>query len=196
MPVASNRPACPYCGGRLRWTPNRWFGRGSFVCDRCGDFPDFRDERNVGWAAPEARPSPPALPETGSDRPRVLLIDDSREHRDLYALMLEGTVTVITAADGERGLAIANAAPPDAVVVDVVMPRMDGWEVCRRLNTNAATAKIPIIMLTAADTADVPARALEAGAIAVLTKPCPPERLVLTISAAVNRRASSVSQSS
>lgn len=187
MSVVSNRPVCPYCGNRLRWIPNRWFGRGSFVCDHCGDFPDFHHGRDIDRAATEPPPPPIVAPAAG-DRPRVLLIDDSAEHRDLYALMLESTVTVITASGGDDGLSIALTSPPDTVIVDVVMPRMDGWEVCRRLHANPATSRIPVIILTAADTEDVPARALEAGTTAVLTKPCAPERLVLTIGAAINRQ--------
>ncbi|MGE5243056.1 MAG: two-component system response regulator [Betaproteobacteria bacterium] len=158
------------------------------MCDRCGEFPDFHHRRDLDRTAVEPPPPTPSLPETAGGRPRVLLIDDSAEHRDLYALMLEQTVTVITASGGEDGLSIATASPPDAVIVDVVMPRISGWEVCRRLGANPATASVPVIILTASDTADVPARALEAGAAAVLTKPCPPERLVLTIGAAIRRQ--------
>jgi CheY-like chemotaxis protein len=174
------QPACPYCGRALRYVPNRWFGHSVFECEQCGDFPDFR--------GPMAGPAPDAptngLAGPGRARPRVLLVDDSDDHRGLYAAMLKPSATVTTAARGEHALALACADPPDVIVLDVMMPGMDGWETCERLKADATTADIPIIMLTSLDDVDVPARAREAGAIAVLMKPCPAERLMLTINAA------------
>ena len=83
----------------MHWIPNRWFGRGCFQCEQCGDFPDFR-----GAGAPGAQASaaiPPARSKT-DDRLRVLLVDDSSEHRDLYAMMLEDFARVVTASSGAR----------------------------------------------------------------------------------------------
>jgi CheY-like chemotaxis protein len=114
----------------------------------------------------------------------VLLVDDSDEHRGLYAAMLRSVATVTTAARGEHALSLACADPPDVILLDVMMPGMDGWETCERLKADSATAGIPIVMLTSLDDVDVPARARQAGAMAVLMKPCPAERLVLTIDAA------------
>jgi hypothetical protein len=135
---------CPYCERPLRWIPLRWFGRGCYECDQCGEFPDLRDTR----ATP---PYPQGLVETDvgrpvpkrSDRPRVLLVDDSVEHCDLYALMLEPTATVVTAARGEAALALAAKEPFDAIVLDVLMPGMDGWEVCSRLKASPMTRTMP-----------------------------------------------------
>jgi CheY-like chemotaxis protein len=101
-------------------------------------------------------------------KPRVLLVDDSDEHRGLYAAMLRSTATVSTAARGEHALSLACADPPDVIVLDVMMPGMDGWETCERLKADSTTAGIPIVMLTSLDDVDVPARARQAGAIAVL----------------------------
>jgi CheY-like chemotaxis protein len=176
-------PDCPYCGRALHWVPNRWFGRGCFQCEQCGDFPDFR-----GGALPGADPSHAAswrIPPGADGRLRVLLVDDSTAHRDLYALMLEDTAIVLTASRGEDALVIAGASAPDAIILDVMMPGLDGWGVCACLKRNPMTAAIPVIMLTSLDTVDVPVRARAAGAAAVLMKPCPPERLVLTLNAAV-----------
>jgi putative two-component system response regulator len=114
----------------------------------------------------------------------VLLVDDSDEQRNLYAEMLRSRAAVSTAARGEHALALASADPPDVIVLDVMMPGMDGWETCARLKADPATKGIPIIMLTSLDAVDVPARARQAGAVAVLMKPCPAERLILTINAA------------
>lgn len=180
-------PACPYCGRSVHWIPNRWFGRGCFQCEDCGDFPDFR-----GAGAPPSPDgnvaggvAPPAMSKR-DDRPRVLLVDDSTEHRDLYAMMLEDFARVVTASRGEDALAMAGAAPPDAIILDVMMPGLDGWRVCERLRANPITAHIPIVLLTSLDTGDMPARARRAGANAVLTKPCPVERLVLTLNASMH----------
>jgi two-component system cell cycle response regulator len=122
------------------------------------------------------------------------LVDDSAEQRDLYALMLEPTATVITASRGEDALAIAGAEPLNAIVLDVLMPGMDGWEVCRRLKASPVTRQIPVIMLTALDGVDVTATAHRAGAVTVLMKPCPVERLALAIEDALQRQADNAHQ--
>lgn len=164
---------CPYCGRELQWMPTRWLGRGVFQCQQCGDFPDFR----TGGASPS-----PAK----SSRYRVLIVDDSDEHRELYATMLGDSMTVITAPGGPQGLALARTESPDVILLDVMMPVMDGFRVCELLKAGKTTSSIPIVMLTSLDAADVPERAQRAGAIGVLMKPCPIERLTLTIESAVH----------
>jgi CheY-like chemotaxis protein len=128
------------------------------------------------------------IPQKQPDRPLVLLVDDSAEHRDLYALMLEPTATVITASRGEDALAIARAEPLDAIVLDVLMPGMDGWAVAEHLKASPLTSSIPVILLTSLDGLEVPDRAHRVGAAAVIMKPCPVERLALAIQAAVQAR--------
>jgi CheY-like chemotaxis protein len=181
-------PDCPYCRRTLRYLPNRWFGHSVFECEQCGDFPDFRS--NIPPPAPEAagglrdvNPLRTAAPH-GHVLPRVLLVDDSDEERNLYALMLASAAAVTAVGRGDQALALAGADPPDVVVLDVMMPGLNGWETCTRLKADPVTARIPIIMLTSVDGVDVPARARQAGAFAVLMKPCPVERLILTINAA------------
>jgi CheY-like chemotaxis protein len=116
-------------------------------------------------------------------------VDDSAEHCDLYALMLEPTATVVTASRGEDALSIAVSEPLDAIVLDVLMPGMDGWEVCVRLKANPITRSIPVIMLTSLEGEELTTRARQAGTVAVLMKPCPVERLALAIEAALQRPA-------
>ena len=177
---------CPYCRRALRWVPQRWFGRGAFECGQCGEFPDLAGAaRTPAAAAPVAPPDMAAPPE---GRPRVLLVDDSDEFRDLYALMLEQTAVVITASRGEDALTIACTHRLDAIVLDVMMPGMDGWRTCERLKANPLTSGIPVVMLTSWDGPDVPARAERVGASAVLIKPCPLERLLMAVETAVHRR--------
>jgi CheY-like chemotaxis protein len=171
----------------LRYVANRWLGHSVFECEQCGDFPDFRGPAPSGAVAAEPAPAPQPRPATSPNRrtlPRVLVVDDSDAHRTLYATMLRSTAVVTTVSRGEHALALAAADPPDVIVLDVMMPGMDGWETCERLKADPVTATIPIIMLTSVEGVDVPARAREAGAIAVLMKPCPAERLILTIDAA------------
>lgn len=175
-------PGCPYCRRPLRYVASRWFGHNVFECEQCGDFPDFRSAVTVA-AAESAEAHGASLPKSAA-LPRVLLVDDSDEQRSLYAAMLAPAARVGTASRGEDALALACADPPDVIVLDVMMPGMDGWETCERLKADPITSRIPIIMLTSLDGVDVPARARRAGAIAVLMKPCPVERLVLTIDAA------------
>ena len=174
-------PECPYCGRRLYLVRNRWYGRSVLTCEQCGDFPDY-----------SARPGPDVASAAGQPsaryRPRVLLVDDSPEHLELYRAMLDGLAVVRTAQHGEVALQIAAAEPFDAVVLDVLMPGMDGWEVCRRLKGLPETGSVPVVMLTSLDAVDVPARAKEMGASAVLMKPCPVERLMLVLNAAVRQR--------
>jgi CheY-like chemotaxis protein len=181
--------ACPYCSRALDWVPQRWFGRGSFACQQCGEFPDLASAPGAERTTAE---QPPAAIRSAAtyldDRPRVLLVDDSAEYRDLYALMLEHTATVITASRGEDALTIARTQPLDAIVLDVMMPGMDGWRTCECLKASPLTSGIPVIMLTSLDGLDVPERAERVGAAAVLIKPCPIERLALAIAGAVQRR--------
>jgi CheY-like chemotaxis protein len=178
--------ACPYCRRELRWVPKRWFGRGAYECRRCGEFPDLTGAARTPAAAPTALPA--GVGALHDDRPRVLLVDDSAECRDLYALMLEQTAAVLTTSRGEDALTIACTHRLDAIVLDVMMPGMDGWRTCERLKANPLSSGIPVIMLTSWDGPDVPARAERVGASAVLIKPCPLERLVIAIEAAVQRR--------
>jgi CheY-like chemotaxis protein len=166
----------------LRDVSSRWFGHNVFECEQCGDFPDFRT--TITSAAPDDGGALGPVPPKNRSLPRVLLVDDSEEQRNLYAAMLKTSAAVRTAARGEHALSLASADPPDVVVIDVMMPGMDGWETCERLKADPTTKNIPIIMLTSLDGVDVPARARQAGAIAVLMKPCPAERLILTIDAA------------
>jgi CheY-like chemotaxis protein len=175
---------CPYCGAAMTWIPMRWFGRGTFACGRCGEFPDLRPR--AAFAAEAASPRTTAV--TSDNRPRVLMIDDSTAERDLYALMLERDVQVLTASRGSEGLAIAQAERPDVIVLDVMMPEMNGWEVCRRLKSNPATASIPVVMLTAQDGPDLVTEAERNGAATLLTKPCPVDKLTSVLTAAISQR--------
>ena len=114
--------------------------------------------------------------------PRILVVDDQPINVDILQTRL--TVhgyEILTAYDGEEALARARAELPDLILLDVMMPRMDGIEVCQRLKADASLPFIPIIMVTArADTRDVVA-GLEAGADEYLTKPVDQAALVARV---------------
>ena len=119
------------------------------------------------------------------NRRRLLLIDDCVALRDLYELVLEREFDVLTATRGAEGAALARDVQPDAIVLDVTMPGMDGWETCALLKHHDFTAHIPVIMLTG-EGGDLAQRATAVGASALLQKPCPAERLRDTILAALS----------
>jgi putative two-component system response regulator len=82
----------------------------------------------------------------------------------------------MTAGSGAAGIELARKAPPDVILVDVMMPEMDGYEVCRRLKADPATGTVPIVLLTARRDLNQ-ARLAETGAAGVILKPFQPEEL-------------------
>jgi adenylate cyclase len=104
--------------------------------------------------------------------PRILIVDDNPTNvKVLQTRLAAEGYEIVTAADGEEGLAAARQHTPDLILLDVMMPKLDGFEVCRRLRADAAFPFTPIIMVTAmADSKDVVA-GLEAGGDEYLTKP-------------------------
>jgi CheY-like chemotaxis protein len=127
---------------------------------------------------------------TRQRRHSVLLIDDSLAQLDLYQMLLEPDFDISRASRGADGITLAARQQPDAIVLDITMPGMDGWETCTRMKCLADTADIPVILLTAVDDHDLSQHALAVGANAVLQKPCPADRLRETILRAVGEAAS------
>jgi CheY-like chemotaxis protein len=120
-------------------------------------------------------------------RLNVLLVDDCVAERDLYQCALEPEFEVLTASRGEEGAAIAAIHHPDVIVLDVLMPGMTGWETCERLKRDAATADIPVVMLTGAHDHDLARQAKAVWASALLHKPCAADRLRAAILTASGR---------
>ncbi len=102
---------------------------------------------------------------------RVLLVDDAKANLDILVEGLKGDHKLSVAMDGETALQIAARTPPDLVLLDIVMPGMDGYEVCRRLRRMPETAEAPIMFLSSLEEVQNKTRGFEAGANDYLTKP-------------------------
>lgn len=112
----------------------------------------------------------------------VLVIEDLRDQAELWSdVCAEAGLNAMTVPTGVQGYARARDSQPAIILLDLTLPDIDGWEVCRRLKTDARTKHIPIVILTARDEPHGTRRATEAGCAAYLKKPCPPGDLVAAI---------------
>ena len=119
---------------------------------------------------------------------KALVIDDEAPIRLLCRVNLEAEgLEVIEAGDGESGLELARSERPDVVLLDVMMPVLDGWQVAERLIADERTKDIPIIFLTARAELRDRERGLEAGGIAYVTKPFNPLELAVLVEDLVGR---------
>ena len=115
-------------------------------------------------------------------KPRILVVDDEPEAVELIEFNLkQSAYTVSTAADGADALKKARSQPPDLIVLDVMLPEMDGFEICKTLRLDPSTTKVPIIMLTAKAAEIDRVLGLELGADDYLTKPFSTRELLLRI---------------
>jgi two-component system alkaline phosphatase synthesis response regulator PhoP len=123
---------------------------------------------------------------------KVLIIDDEKDLVELvsYNLAKEGFL-IDSALDGESGLAAALKTFPDIIIVDLMLPGIDGLEVCRRLRSESRTSRIPIIMLTAKSAESDRIVGLELGADDYVTKPFSPRELAARIKAVLRRTSQS-----
>jgi DNA-binding response OmpR family regulator len=118
-------------------------------------------------AGPDAD-QPPTLP---PQQPTILLIEDNNDLRHFIAESFGGKFTVMEADNGEAGLSIAFQQVPDLVISDIMLPGIDGLEVCRQLKADARTSHIPVILLTAKATPEQQVTGMHSGADAYITKP-------------------------
>jgi len=103
---------------------------------------------------------------------KILVVDDSKTALLMTTMALaKGPYEITTAADGEQGLERARAERPDLIVLDVVMPKMDGFETCRRLREQEATRETPVIMLTTRGEGENVEAGYESGCTEYVTKP-------------------------
>ena len=101
----------------------------------------------------------------------ILIVEDVELNRDLLVQLLEDDYRLLVAVDGEAALESARAEKPDLILMDLSLPRMDGWESTRRLKADAALAAIPVIALSAHAMQSHEDRARASGADDFLTKP-------------------------
>ncbi len=110
---------------------------------------------------------------------RILLVDDEKDMLDLTVPMLTANhFEVVAVSSGEEALKQAAASSPDLILLDLMMPSMDGHETLKLLKENNKTGSIPVLMLTAIGKADSVSRSLELGAIDYIAKPFEPKTLL------------------
>src|SRR5262245_65521917 len=120
---------------------------------------------------------------------RILIADDDPQGAELLEAYLAGTdYDVQTARDGEEALQKVKAWHPDLILLDIMMPKISGFEVCKRLRANPATADVVVLMVTALDQPSDIDRAVEAGTNDFLTKPINKTELLLRVRSALESR--------
>ena len=154
------------------------------------------DLRRILHAAEQLRPAgldtgtPVAEEEPLDDRPaRVLVVDDIEDNRQLLKRRLEKQGhTVLCAEDGKQALAMVEADPPDVVLLDIMMPEMDGFAVLARLKQSRATRDIPVIVISALDDIASAVRCIEQGAEDFLSKPFDPVLLKARVESSITKK--------
>jgi two-component system cell cycle response regulator DivK len=123
---------------------------------------------------------PPSKRHAAGLLPTILVVDDDIDSRLIYSeyLRAQGWLT-FTAADGRSALDKVAELAPDAIVLDLAMPRVDGWTVLKHLRESSWTAAIPVVVVTGSMMARD--EAFQAACDAILQKPCPPETLLLQL---------------
>ncbi|MBL8058061.1 MAG: response regulator [Anaerolineales bacterium] len=113
---------------------------------------------------------------------KILVAEDERDIRDLIAFTLQfAGYTVVTANNGEEGLALARQEVPDLILSDVRMPKMTGYEMCRQIKAEPRTAHVPVVFLSAKGQDQEVQSGLAAGATEYLLKPFAPDQLLAKV---------------
>jgi DNA-binding response OmpR family regulator len=141
---------------------------------------------------PSAQPAssgPPHGQPPAGEQPTILVADDEQDIRELVAYRLSRSgYHVVQACDGEEAFRLAAEQVPDMAVLDVMMPRLDGFELTQRLRDTQATHRLPILLMSASvQDADI-SRGFAAGADDYLTKPFTPNELLERVQAVLARR--------
>ncbi len=141
--------------------------------------PDYDEETDFSADAEE---------ETSTGRPTILIVEDHPDLRALMRLELSDDYDLLEAPDGYLGLELARSEIPDLVLTDIMMPQLDGYELCRRLKTDERTNHIPVVMLTAKTDSESRLAGLEIGADDYLTKPFEVKELKLRLANLLEQR--------
>ena len=123
--------------------------------------------------------------------PRLLVVDDTEDNLFLMTALLEDTYQLVLAPSGKEALTIIMSQdPPDLILLDIMMPEMDGYEVLRRIRQHPPTMTIPVIFLTALSTAEEEQLGLDLGAVDYITKPISPPLLLARVQSHLERSGS------
>lgn len=118
----------------------------------------------------------------------VLIVEDDLTQRQLLSMLLKKLgLSVIAAVDGVEALEKVEQYSPELIILDIIMPRMNGYEVCRRLRSDVKTEKLPVVMCSAKKEEFDRYWGIKQGADAYLSKPCHPQELVETVQKLLNR---------
>jgi len=118
---------------------------------------------------------------SASERPTILVVDDTPANLSLLSNLLKDQYRIKVANSGIKALELASAVPPDMVLLDIMMPEMDGYEVCRRLKANDATRRVPVIFLTAKTETEDEELGFSLGAVDFIHKPISPPIVVARV---------------
>jgi len=127
--------------------------------------------------------------EEQENRPRVVIADDDPDIRRLVEMTVTNAGCDVTvASDGEEALARVRDSVPDLVILDVLMPRMDGWEVARALKSDPATREVPVMFLTSRGQEHDVLEGFDSGAVDYMVKPFSPRELQVRVRSVLAKR--------
>ncbi len=165
---------CPYCCSTQEKYEFQEDGRRKFRCASCGSPAEDSGLKE----------------DSAFGRSRILCIDDDRLLLGLVKDVIEAHgFEALTAADGPTGLELARTQSPDLIIVDVMMPSMSGFEVCRLLRADPKLKGTPIIIITAMADPELKTKGLESGANLAIPKPFRPTQIVTLIKKALELKA-------
>jgi len=114
---------------------------------------------------------------------RVLVVDDTPENLQFLVVLLKDKYAVVAATSGQKAIEIAKNSKPDLILLDIIMPQMDGYEVCRLLKSEPVTSSIPVVFVTSKNDVFDDTIGYSVGASEYLTKPIEPDLLIATVEA-------------
>lgn len=128
-----------------------------------------------------------------NDKPKILIVDDEPLNLNVLASLLRADYRPVVAKNGEQALERASAdPPPDLILLDIMMPELDGYEVCRRLKASERTRDIPVIFVTAMGEVEDETRGFDLGAVDYITKPISPPIVAARVKTHLELRASRI----